>query len=62
MHMHDDPDDMAAVLRDYGKEMILPALGIYAHGLLTDATMYDASVAKQEPEKKSAREVPVRGD
>jgi hypothetical protein len=48
LHMHDNPDDMAAVLRDYGKEMILPALEIYTHGLMTDATMYDAFVAMQD--------------
>jgi TetR/AcrR family transcriptional regulator, regulator of cefoperazone and chloramphenicol sensitivity len=50
LHMHDNPDDMVAVLRDYGKEMILPALEIYTQGLMADATMYDAFVAKQETE------------
>ena len=61
LHMHDNPDDMAAVLRDYGNEMILPALEIYTHGLMTDAAMYDAFVAKQEAEKNGAPEGPVRG-
>jgi AcrR family transcriptional regulator len=51
LHMHDNADDMAAVLRDYGKEMILPALEIYTQGLMTDATMYDAFVAEQETEQ-----------
>ena len=61
LHMHDNPDDMAAVLRDYGNEMILPALEIYTHGLMTDAAMYDAFVANQEAEKNGAPEGPVRG-
>lgn len=45
--MHDNPDDMAEVLRDYGKEMILPALEIFTQGLMTDADMYNAFVARQ---------------
>lgn len=61
LHMHDNPDDMAAVLRDYGDEMILPALEIYTQGLMTDAAMYNAFVARQEagtnraPENCSSR-------
>jgi TetR/AcrR family transcriptional regulator, regulator of cefoperazone and chloramphenicol sensitivity len=54
LHMHDKPDDMAAVLRDYGKEMILPALEIYTRGLMTDATTYDAFVAEQETEQNNS--------
>jgi AcrR family transcriptional regulator len=53
-NMHDNPDDMAAVLRDYAREMILPALKIYTHGLMTDATMYDAFIAKEEAERSSS--------
>jgi len=39
---------LRAVLRDYGEEMVLPALEIYTEGLLTDSTMYDAFVAQRE--------------
>jgi hypothetical protein len=56
VHMHDSPDDMAAVLRDYGKDMILPALELYTHGLLTDPTMYDAFVAREEVSEGHAAE------
>ena len=48
LHMHDNPTDMKAVLRDYSKDMILPALELYTHGLLTDTSMYDAFVAREE--------------
>ncbi len=56
LHMHDNPDDMAAVLRDYGDEMILPALEIYTQGLMTDAAVYNAFVARQEAETNGAPE------
>ena len=42
LQMHEDPADLKAVLRDYGEEMVLPALEIYTHGLMADSTMYDA--------------------
>jgi AcrR family transcriptional regulator len=42
LQMHDNPTDLRAVLRDYGEEMVLPALEIYSEGLMTDSTMYDA--------------------
>lgn len=48
LQMHDNPTDMAAVLHDYGEDMTLPALEVYAHGLLTDASMYDAFIARKE--------------
>jgi TetR/AcrR family transcriptional regulator, regulator of cefoperazone and chloramphenicol sensitivity len=48
LQMHDNPTDMAAVLRDYGEEMVLPALELYTHGLMTDAAMYDAFVVQKE--------------
>lgn len=54
LHMHDNPNDMASVLRDYGQEMILPALEIYTDGLMTDATMYDAFVTMQEAGENGA--------
>jgi AcrR family transcriptional regulator len=42
LQMHDDPTDIRAVLHDYAQDMILPALEIYTHGLMTDSAMYDA--------------------
>lgn len=42
LQMHDDPGDVRAVLRDYGEQMVLPALELYTHGLLADDTMYQA--------------------
>jgi hypothetical protein len=48
LQMHDNPTDLRAVLRDYGEEMVLPALEIYTEGLLTDSTMYDAFLAQRE--------------
>lgn len=48
LHMHDNPTDMAAVLRDYSNDMILPALELYTHGLLTDTRMYDAFLTHTE--------------
>jgi len=48
LQMHDKPADMAAVLHDYGEEMMLPALEVYSHGLMTDSTMYDAFLAQRE--------------
>jgi AcrR family transcriptional regulator len=48
LQMHDNPSDLRAVLRDYGEEMVLPALEIYSHGLTSDSTMYDAFLAQRE--------------
>ena len=42
LQLHDNPTDLRAVLHDYAQDMILPALEVYSHGLLTDSTMYDA--------------------
>lgn len=46
--MHATPSDMAAVLRDYASDMILPALEVYIQGLLSDPGMLDAFVAREE--------------
>jgi AcrR family transcriptional regulator len=46
LQLHDNPDDLAAALRDYGEDMILPALELYTHGLLADTSMYDALLAR----------------
>ncbi|MBW0013305.1 TetR family transcriptional regulator [Mycobacterium sp.] len=48
LQMHDTPTDLRAVLRDYARDMILPALEIYTEGLMTDRTMYDAFLAAEE--------------
>jgi AcrR family transcriptional regulator len=48
LQMHDNPADLRAALRDYGEEMVLPALEIYTHGLMADSTMYDAFLAQRE--------------
>jgi TetR/AcrR family transcriptional regulator, regulator of cefoperazone and chloramphenicol sensitivity len=48
LQMHDNPTDLRAVLRDYGEEMVLPALELYTEGLMTDSTMYDAFLAARE--------------
>jgi hypothetical protein len=36
------------VLRDYGEDMMLPALEMFTNGLMTDSTMYDAFLAQRE--------------
>jgi hypothetical protein len=40
--MHATPDDMAAVLRDYARELMVPALELYTYGLMTDDSMFQA--------------------
>ncbi|WP_156690207.1 TetR/AcrR family transcriptional regulator [Mycobacterium sp. Marseille-P9652] len=48
LQMHETPTDIRAVLRDYARDMILPALEIYTEGLMVDRTMYDAFLAAGE--------------
>jgi len=48
LQMHETPTDLRAVLRDYAREMVLPALEIYTDGLMVDATMYDAFLAADD--------------
>jgi AcrR family transcriptional regulator len=48
LQLHDNPTDLRAVLRDYGEDMVLPALEMYTEGLMTDSTMYDAFVDARE--------------
>lgn len=45
LQMHENPTDLRAVLRDYAREMVLPAMEVYTEGLLADRTMYDAFLA-----------------
>ncbi|BCZ23328.1 TetR family transcriptional regulator [Mycobacterium senriense] len=54
IQMHDTPTDLRAVLRDYSREMILPALEVYSEGLLTDRTMYDAFLAAEDQGESDA--------
>ena len=54
--MHETPTDLRAVLRDYARDMVLPALELYTEGLMTDSHMYDAfldQAARQKPEGES---------
>jgi AcrR family transcriptional regulator len=48
LQMHDNPSDLRAVLRDYGEEMMLPALEVFTNGLMADTTMYDAFIQARE--------------
>jgi TetR/AcrR family transcriptional regulator, regulator of cefoperazone and chloramphenicol sensitivity len=48
LQMHDNPSDVRAVLRDYGEDMVLPALELYSEGLMADSTMYEAFLAQRE--------------
>jgi AcrR family transcriptional regulator len=48
LQMHDNPADVRAVLRDYSEEIMLPALEVYTHGLMTDSSMFDAFVAQRD--------------
>jgi AcrR family transcriptional regulator len=48
LQMHETPTDIRAVLRDYARDMVLPALEIYTEGLMADRTMYDAFLAADD--------------
>jgi hypothetical protein len=48
LQMHETPTDIRAVLRDYARDMTLPALEIYTEGLMADRRMYDAFLAAEE--------------
>ncbi|BBX62894.1 TetR family transcriptional regulator [Mycobacterium saskatchewanense] len=48
LQMHATPTDIRAVLRDYARDMVLPALEVYTEGLMVDRTMYDAFLAADE--------------
>lgn len=48
LQMHEDPTNLAAVLRDYSADMVLPALELYTEGLMADRTMYDAFLTQAE--------------
>ena len=48
LQMHETPTDLRAVLRDYARQMTLPALEVYTQGLTADSTMYDAFLAADD--------------
>jgi AcrR family transcriptional regulator len=48
IQMHPTPTDLRAVLRDYARDMVLPALELYTEGLMADRTMYDAFLAAED--------------
>jgi AcrR family transcriptional regulator len=52
LQLHETPTDIRAVLRDYARDMVLPALEVYTEGLMTDRTMYDAFLAAEAAEKE----------
>ena len=47
LQLHDDPTDLRTVLHDYAQDMVLPALEVYTHGLMTNSTMYDAFLSQR---------------
>jgi AcrR family transcriptional regulator len=55
IQMHETPTDLRAVLRDYSRDMILPALEVYTEGLLTDRTMYEAFLAAEDQGESDAK-------
>jgi AcrR family transcriptional regulator len=48
LQMHETPTDLKAVLRDYSRDMVLPALEVFTEGLMADRTMYDAFLAAHD--------------
>ncbi len=46
LQAREDPRDLRAALRDYARQMVLPALELYTQGLLVDSTMFDAFVTE----------------
>ena len=44
--MHATPTDVSAVLRDYARDMVMPAMELYTQGLMSDDTMYRAFRAR----------------
>ncbi|WP_099051808.1 TetR family transcriptional regulator [Mycobacteroides salmoniphilum] len=53
LHMHETPDDMRAVLRDYDRDMIMPALELYTNGLLAGSAMYEAFLNRSETQPRA---------
>ncbi|MGW0180514.1 TetR family transcriptional regulator [Nocardia sp. NPDC003345] len=59
--------DYRQALRDYGQQMLLPALEVLSEGLLTDSSMYEALLAQQagsdvEPTERGSPDPARAGD
>lgn len=61
LQLHDNPTDLPAVLHDYAEDMVLPALEIYSHGLMTDSAMYEAFLRRRENGPLTTDATPARG-
>ncbi len=64
LQLHEKPGDMRAVLHDYARDMVLPALEVYTEGLMTDSTMFDAFLAEREQQPEEETDDPkehIRG-
>lgn len=48
LQLHENPTDLRAVLRDYSRDMVLPALEVFTEGLMADRTMFDAFLAAEK--------------
>jgi Tetracyclin repressor-like, C-terminal domain len=48
LQMHGTPTGMNAVLRDYARDMIMPALELFSQGLVADDEMYTAFFNRAE--------------
>jgi AcrR family transcriptional regulator len=57
LQMHETPTDLRAVLRDYARDMVLPALEVYSEGLMVDRTMYDAFLAAESTQDEGESHV-----
>ncbi|BBY05170.1 TetR/AcrR family transcriptional regulator [Mycobacterium noviomagense] len=53
LQMHETPTDLRAVLRDYARDMVLPALEVSTEGLMADRAMYDAFLAQAEAQAEA---------
>lgn len=45
--MHATPHDMAEVLRDYARDVMMPALELYTYGLMADDSMFQSFLARE---------------
>ena len=58
IQMHETPTDLRAVLRDYARDMVLPALELYTDGLMTDGHMYDAFLGEAQRQEEGEAHAP----
>jgi len=56
IQLHDNPTDLRAVLRDYGEDMMMPALEVFTEGLFTDSTMLETFAAQSDSLPDGKRE------